>query len=154
MEEAIKQLERLTDAGIDFSINIIIGGAGKGRGYEHALANSKLLNRIKPKLIFVGGLHLEPGSQLEKDIREGVFVESTLRENIEEEIEMLKRLELENTIFFGLHPSNAVQAYGLLPTDKEKILATLEKGLNTISKEYLDAARLEKGPEGNLSFIR
>ena len=152
VDEAKRQLHRLTDAGMEFSINIIIGGAGSGKGFEHAMANSQLLNEVKPKLIFVGGLHVEQETQIAEDIRSGTFVESTLRECIEEEQEMLKRLNLKNCIFFGVHPSNPVPVYGILPQDKEDMLAELEDGLRTIRIKYLDAPYLEKGQQGTLNI--
>jgi len=65
---------------------------------------------------------------------------------------MLGMLDLENTIFFGLHPSNAVPVYGHLPEDKQDLLAALQDGLTSISNNYLDSPHLKKGPEGNLNL--
>lgn len=152
VDEAKGQLRRLQNAGIDYSVNIILGGAGRGKGCQHALANSQLLNEVNPRLIFVGGLHLEPGTKLAEYVRSGTFRESTLRETIEEEAALLRLLDLKDTIFFGLHPSNAVPVYGRLPEDKEDLLAALQDGLAAISNDYLDSAHLKKGPEGNLSL--
>ena len=152
VDEAKRQLRRLQNAGIDYSLNIILGGAGRGKGYRHALANSQLLNEVEPRLIFVGGLHLEPGTKMAEYVRSGAFSESTLRETVEEEAALLRRLDLKDTIFFGLHPSNAVPVYGRLPEDKEDLLAALQDGLASISNDHLDSAHLKKGPEGNLSL--
>lgn len=63
VDEAKRQLRRLQATGIDYSVNIILGGAGGGNGSLHAQASSQLLNEVKPRLIFVGGLHLEPGTR-------------------------------------------------------------------------------------------
>lgn len=153
VDEAKTQLNRLTNAGIDFSVNIIIGGAGSEKTYKNAIANSKLLNEINPKLIFIATLHVDPGSPLYEELNKGLFKENTLRENIEEEIEMLSGLNLSNTYFFGLHTSNVIPVHGMLPENKNEMIAKLKDGLNSIKAEYLDA-HLEKGAEGAISIIK
>lgn len=87
IDEAKVQLNRLTNAGIDFSINIIIGAAGSEKSHENAIANSRFLNEIKPYLIFVATLHIDGGSPLEAELKNGMFNENTLRQNMEEEID-------------------------------------------------------------------
>lgn len=153
VDEAKMQLRRLSDAGIDFSANIIIGAAGGENFRSNAASNISFLNEIKPKLIFVAALHVDPGSQLEAECERGVFRESTLREYIEEQIEMLSGLELENSYFFGLHTSNPIKVHGMLPARKQVMVETLKRGLESISPEYLDA-HPERGLEGaiNLKF--
>ncbi|BCG61131.1 radical SAM protein [Paenibacillus sp. URB8-2] len=153
VDEAKVQLQRLTEAGIDFSVNIIIGGAGSGKSHENAIANSKLLNEVKPKLIFIATLHVDPGSPLDEEVKEGLFIENTLRQNIEEEIETLKGLNLDYTYFFGLHTSNIIPVHGMLPDKKDEMIAALKEGLNSIGGEYLDG-HLKKGVEGRVSIPR
>ncbi|WP_010236538.1 radical SAM protein [Clostridium arbusti] len=153
VDEAKAQLKRLTNAGIDFSVNIIIGGAGSEKTHENAIANSKLLNEINPKLIFIATLHVDSGSPLDEEVNKGLFKENTLRQNIEEEIEMLSGLNLDNTYFFGLHTSNVIPVHGILPEKKDEMIATLKDGLNSIRVGYLDG-HLKKGAEGNISILR
>ncbi|MDT3428838.1 radical SAM superfamily enzyme YgiQ (UPF0313 family) [Paenibacillus forsythiae] len=151
VDEAKAQLKRLTQAGIDFSVNIIIGGAGSEKTHENAIANSQLLNEIQPKLIFIATLHVDPGSPLDEELSQGLFKENTLRQNIEEEIEMLSGLDLEHTYFFGLHTSNVIPVHGMLPQKKDHMIARLKNGLSSIRAEYLDA-HPEKGAEGSVSI--
>lgn len=153
VDEAKTQIKRLTKAGIDFSVNIIIGAGGKDRSSQHALASSLLLNEVKPKLIFIATLHIDPGSMLEEELKNGAFKENTLRENIEEEIELIQGLELEDTILFGLHTSNAVPVHGVLSQDKVEIINILENALRSIKQEYLDG-HIERGIEGAISIPR
>lgn len=153
VDEAKAQLKRLTNAGIDFSVNIIIGAAGSEKTHENAIANSQFLNEIHPNLIFIAALHVDPGSPLDEEVNKGLFKENTLRQNIEEEIEMLSGLTLENTYFFGLHTSNVIPVHGRLPEKKDEMIAALKDGLNSIRAEYLDA-HLKKGAEGSISILR
>jgi radical SAM superfamily enzyme YgiQ (UPF0313 family) len=44
LEEARTQLKRLNMAGIDFSLNIILGAAGSEKWIENAIANAQIIN--------------------------------------------------------------------------------------------------------------
>lgn len=153
IDEARTQLNRLTNAGIDFSVNIIIGAAGSEKSLENAIANAKLINEVKPSLIFIATLHVDPGSPLESELNKGIFKENTLRQNIEEEIEMLSRLDLNDTYFFGVHTSNVIPVHGVLSENKDEMLVTLKKGLKSIRPEFLDI-HLEKDAEGGVKILR
>ena len=65
---------------------------------------------------------------------------------------MLKRLELEDTVFYGLHTSNVIPVSGLLPRDKDLLVKRLENGLARIPERYLNS-HPEKGYEG-MSILR
>jgi radical SAM superfamily enzyme YgiQ (UPF0313 family) len=147
LEEARTQLKRLNKAGIDFSINIILGAAGSEKWLENAIANAKILNELQPYLIFIATLHIDAGSKLYDELKAGKFTENTLGQNLKEELEMLKRLELKNTIFFGLHTSNVIPVNGTLPEDKNELINYMEKGLTKIPEKILNS-KPEKGYEG------
>ncbi len=147
---AKKQLVRLKKAGIDFSLNIIIGGAGTEKHLVNARANATLVNETKPRLVFVANLHVDPGSELYEEMERGEFVENTLRQNLEEEIEFLQGLTLDSCFFYGMHTSNVVPVQGKLPQAKEALLDRLKEGMGEIDEMLLDARNLAKGREGNL----
>lgn len=154
LEEARFQLTRLKQAGISFSVNIIIGAAGGERHRQNALASAKMVNEVEPDLIFVATLHLENESPLRNDLLKGVFKENTLRETIEEERLFLENLKLEGTQFFGRHPSNAIPLDGTLSRDKKRMLQALEDGLRFMSSKHLDVlyTRLVRGREGAIQL--
>ena len=126
-EQAKYELNRLKSAGIDYGANIILGCAGPERRHENAAATSALLNETKPYLIFTGTIHSDPGCPLYEDIQNGRFVESTFGEYLDEEEELLERLDLSDCYLFGLHPSNIVTMHGNLPEDKAAMLALIRK---------------------------
>jgi hypothetical protein len=107
----------------------------------------ELLNEVKPYLIFLATLHVDAGSPLYEELRAGTFVENTLGQNLQEELELLKRLELDGTAFFGLHTSNVIPVAGTLPEDKDKLIEMLEKGMAKIPARILHS-KPEKGYEG------
>lgn len=151
LAEAKTQLHRLKGAGMDFSVNIILGAAGVEKSLENAIANSELLNEVKPYLIFVATLHIDQGSPLHEEWQAGRFVENTLGLNLLEELEMLKRLTLEKTVFFGMHTSNVVPVAGVLPEEKDELIESLEKGIASIPAGVLDS-KPAKGNEGTVSI--
>jgi len=144
------QLLRLKRAGFDFSLNIIIGGAGTERHLENGRANAALVNATKPNLVFVANLHVDPGSELYEEKMRGEFIENTLRQTLEEEIEFLENLTVDSCMFYGLHTSNVVPVQGMLPEAKQPMLTRLKNGLETIDQQLLNSRDLQKGREGNV----
>jgi len=149
LETAKTQLKRLKKAGIDYSINIILGALGEGHWEENAIANAAFLNEVQPYLIFTGTLHIDKGSRLEKDYMDGEYIEATIGEILQEEIEMTKRLELDDCIFFGLHPSNVVVASAYLPEQKGELVSYMEKQYLNMSEEK-KKMRPTRGSEGGI----
>ena len=147
LEEARTQLKRLNAAGIDFSANIILGAAGAEKWMENAAASALLLNEVRPYLIFLATLHVDAGSLLSDELKAGTFSENTLGQNSQEELELLRRLDLDGTAFYGLHTSNVIPVAGTLPEDKDRLIVMLEKGMMKIPARVLDS-RPEKGYEG------
>lgn len=150
LQTAKTQLARLKKAGFDFSLNIIIGGAGTEHHLENARANAAFINETKPNLIFIANLHVDPGSELYDEMEQGEFVENTLRQNLEEEIELLRHLDLKDCFFYGMHTSNVVPVQGTISTAKNGMLQRLEGALETMDEELLGSRNLAKGKEGNL----
>ena len=144
--EAVRELKRLRSAGMDYAANVILGGAGSGRQRENAEATAALLNETRPYLVFTGTLHSEPGCPLHEDLRTGAFRENTFREYLEEEECLLENLKLRGSYFFGLHPSNVVQVYGVLDRDQEKLLKEVRRRKEEL-REVLDLRPL-RGGEG------
>ena len=132
--EALYELGRLRAAGMDYGANVIFGGAGPGRLRDNAAATAEILNKTTPYLIFTGTIHADPGCPLYDDIQAGRFIEPTIGEHIDEEELFLELLELDNCLYFGLHPSNVVRMQGWLPRDKEAMLYEVRQTRTRLSK--------------------
>ena len=126
-KEANDELLRLKAAGFDYCLNIIFGAAGAALRRENAEATAELLNAAKPFLIFTGTVHADPGCPLYEDMKSGAFAEPTFGEYLEEEELLLNDLSLEDTYFFGLHPSNVLPMRGILPRDKGAMLNAIHE---------------------------
>ena len=126
-EESVTQLLRLKKAGMDFSLNVILGCAGADLWKENAEATADMLNRVQPHLLFIGTLHADKGCQLYYDMQNGIFKECTYGQLLDEQELLIRKLELNDTIYFGSHPSNVVPMEGYLPLHKEEMLDVIQK---------------------------
>ena len=138
--QARHELLRLKRAGIPWGANVILGAAGPALRSENAIATAELLSATQPNLIFTGTLHADPGCPLYEAIKSGAFAESTFGEYFDEEETLIERLELDDCVFFGLHPSNVVTMEGRLPQDKDRLLTELRD-----ERDYL-RGRLDRRP--------
>lgn len=147
--EAREQFGRLNAAGMPFNVNIVNAAAGPARVIEHAQANAAFLNEVQPTLVFVSPLHVDPGTPLYDEVAAGGFEECTLGQYLEEELELLRGLELDDAVFYGLHMSNPIQVAGRLPHDKQEMIETLRAGIASMPQQVRDSHPL-KGREGRI----
>lgn len=143
-KEAIEQLNRLNKAGIDFGLNVIFGALGREHSRENALETAKLVNYTKPYLLFTGTIHADEGAPLYDDMQSGKFRECTVSEYLDEEELFLKSINVP-CYYFGLHPSNVVPMHGMLPDDKEKLIAEIQSKRNRLSKKQLNSVPKRAG---------
>lgn len=139
-EEALRQLLRLNKAGMDYTINVILGCGGAGLWRENAEATAKLLNAVQPPVVFIGTLHAEPGSTLYNDMKTGAFQECTFGQLLDEQELLIRRLALQDTYYFGSHPSNILPMQARLPQHKQEMLEAVGQ-----MREHL-GARLDQYP--------
>ena len=60
-------------------------------------------------------------------MKSGAFKECTVGQLLDEQERLISRLELNNTIYFGSHPSNIVPMQAMLPKHKEEMLKIVRK---------------------------
>ena len=124
-EQALHELLRLRAAGIDYGANVILGAGGQDRRSDHARATAALMNETTPYLIFTGTIHADPGCPLYEEMHSGSFAENTVGEYLDEEELFLEELDLDDCLYFGLHPSNIVVMQGYLSRDKDAMLSEI-----------------------------
>ena len=144
--EAREQLLRLTEAGMDYSFNAILGCGGAELWKENADATADLINAVQPHLLFIGSLHAEPGCRLYQDMKDGVFHECTIGQLLDEQERLIRRLDLNNTYYFGSHPSNLVPMQGRLPEQKQDMIDVIRETREAL-RAQLDTFPL-RGGEG------
>ena len=147
-EEAREQLLRLTEAGMDYSFNAILGCGGAELWKENADATADLINAVQPHLLFMGSLHAQPGCRLYQDMQNGTFRECTIGQLLNEQERLLCRLDLEDTYYFGSHPSNLVPMQARLPDQKQDMIEAVRETREQL-RSHLDEFPV-RGGEGSI----
>lgn len=140
-EEAIRQLHRLDQAGIAYTLFYIIGMGGKGTGLQCALDTAKLFNALKPVRIVSTGMTVTEGTGAARLQAEGKFIQANEREKIEELKAFLENLEVD-TFYDGVHYLNPLH-FRFQTSDlqaREKAIASMENILATYSDSELEQA--------------
>lgn len=136
--DAKKQLSRLNEVGIRHNCILMLGTGGNGAGDQHITDTAALINATNPQIVGVTSLGFFEGSGLAKEVAAGNFIPATELEILEEERTLIKLIEVENLQFIGDHPINAVSISGLLPGDREDMIATLNYVIETSDDQFLN----------------
>lgn len=138
LADAEEQLERLNKAGITFFYGFMFGAAGKGRGIENAIANAKLINKVKPVGIVPTTLNVNVGTKLAADVANGTFEMATEREVLEEQIKTIELVDVP-TYYMGIHIINSVSFDAQLPKDKQLALDRVNYQIMNTKEEVLSS---------------
>ena len=133
---------------MDYSFNAILGCGGAERWKENAEATADLINAVQPHLLFIGSLHADKGCRLYEDMKNGTFHECTCGQLLDEQELLLSRLELEDTYYFGSHPSNLMPMQGILPKYKKEMINAVREMRDQL-REHLDEYPVRSG-EGSV----
>ena len=130
LQQAYEQIERMQKAGLIFNAHMMTGLAGKGRGMENAEATAEFFNRTKPSRIINFSIFHHKRAPLYRDIEAGRYIPSDEQENLREERRLLELLDVENLQYDGFHDAVLELRFrGILPKDREKLLAQVDKAL-------------------------
>lgn len=131
-----EQCSKMDAAGFRYIANFLNGLGGHGYGMKHAQDSARILNGLKPTMIYASSLTLMPGTPLHKQAQRGEFQEATEVEKLQEMIEFIKTLTTP-TIFEAVHVSIAVPLVGTIPQDKDKMIAAMQRVIDTIEESKL-----------------
>ena len=140
--DVTEQCLRLERAGMEYSLIYMTGLAGDGRGRATARRTVEAVNNLRPRFFGTTSLTIFPGSRFERRVREGSFATASEAERIDELIELVRGLSFR-TFFDARSPTNAIPVAGLLPYDRDRILATLDHARTHIDEDALAAHRRE-----------
>lgn len=121
-----EQCARLDAAGITYTLFYLAGMAGKGKGAENAKASAEAFNRIDPYRINVMTMSVFEGTPLYEMVQRGEFEPASERENFLEMRDFIAGLTDCETFIDTGHDVNLVRFDGVLPRDREGMVALLE----------------------------
>ena len=131
-------LDKMKEAGISYHAIVMQGIAGRGESITNAKETAKILNYYPPKGVYIMSTSIMPGSKLYEMRENGDFIETTNRENLNEQISLLENLDLpDETLYSSGHMVNMVNVSGHLDK-KELMVEKLRYALKTIDPQLLD----------------
>lgn len=134
-----KGIEKMKYADMTYNAIVMQGVAGAGNSKENARETAKFLNLYPPKGIFIMSTDVQKGSKLYQMRESGEFKETTNRENIKEQIELLKQLKVpEDVLYSSGHIVNLVNVTSHM-RNKEKMIKELEEALEEFDNQILDS---------------
>ena len=68
-------------------------------------------------------------------------MENTFEEYLDEEELLLSLLDLDDCLYFGLHPSNVVPMQGYLPEDKDTLIGGIGRKRKQLGKRLKERPR-------------
>lgn len=127
--EIIASGSKLKEAGIETSEYYLVGIGGRERTREHAINSALTLSAFSPDYIRLRTYIPMPGTPLFEDYQNGVFQLLSPHEALREIRLLVENLNCNNSQVFSDHINNYWNVHGLLPNDREIMLAGIDKAL-------------------------
>ena len=147
----VDQCKKMDEAGMPYIGNFLGGLGGHNYGLSHARESARVINQLKPAMIYASELTLFPDTPLSAEVDAGTFEEATELERIQELQEFIRCLTTE-TIFRAEHVTIPVPIYGKVPQDNAKMIAKFKRTIDENGEEnlrnYLSTAQKEFGKVG------
>lgn len=140
-EDMLQHYPRLDAAGIKYSVFYLCGMAGKGKCLESGLESAKVFSQLNPTTITMTTLTPFEGTKLRSEVEDGSFELAAESEVMLEAAAFLENLQCETTIS-GSHDSNLFKIDGILPRDRERLVATLRWRAENVNDHALAGVRL------------
>ena len=121
--------KKVMEAGINLSVTVLLGIAGKERSLIHARATGKLLSSMDPDYVGALTLMVIPGTPLADEIAAGRFELPDNLGLLMELREMIAATELTHGLFFSNHASNYLPVKVRYPQGKQQALDVIDLAL-------------------------
>ena len=124
------------------SVTAISGLGSVAHWREHAVDTARAVSEMKPDYLGLLTLMVEPGTPLEKWVREGSFTLLSPLEVLKETELFLQHVDSEGTVFRANHASNYLTLKGTLNGDRDALLGQIAaalEGRRDLKPEFLRA---------------
>lgn len=126
---------KLKQAEIEVSEYFLAGAGGRKYSEQHAINSARTLNAFSPNFIRLRTFYPVPGTPMYEAYHSGEFELQTPHETLREVKLLIENLECQGSVFLSDHSNNYCNINGLLPRDKDKMIADLDQLLSY--DEYL-----------------
>ena len=126
LDEVVKAGKKVKEAGISFSVTVILGLGGIEGSKKHVIETAKVLTEIDPDYAGALTLTLVPGTPLYQQWERNEFHPLSPFQSLDELRVMIEKSNFTDCFFSSMHASNYLSVRGKLPQDREKMLRELE----------------------------
>jgi biotin synthase-like enzyme len=131
--------KKVRASGIELSEYVILGLGGRRWWKEHAIQTARVLNEINPDFIRLRSLKVTSDMPLCEQVQSGEFDLQSEEEVVREERLFIEHLEGITSHLLSDHVLNLImEVQGVLPANKPKMLATIDRFLNMPEHEKLN----------------
>ncbi|MCP4578689.1 MAG: radical SAM protein [Deltaproteobacteria bacterium] len=123
------------EAGIELSIYILLGIGGQERTLVHARKTAQVLNAMNPEFIRVRTFLPKLNTLMLHQIRKGKFQLLSPHEVLRELAHIIENLSVTSKILSD-HYTNYLDVSGDMPSDKDRMLAVIQKGLKQDERSF------------------
>jgi radical SAM superfamily enzyme YgiQ (UPF0313 family) len=127
-DQAARAFNHVMAAGIELSVYLMVGVAGRERSKEHAAGSAEVLNRAAPDFVRLRTFVPALGTEWCDRWRRGDLTLLDAHEALAETRLLVERLR-GPTVLLSDHISNFLDVHGRLPDDRELMLATIDDAL-------------------------
>jgi len=124
--ELVEAGRKVKEAGINFSVTVILGLGGVERSGRHALETARVLTGIDPDYAGALTLTLVPGTPLYEQWERDEFHPLSPFQSLEELKLIIDNASFTDCFFSSMHASNYLSVRGKLPQDRERMLRELK----------------------------
>ena len=121
--------QKVRRCGFALSVTAISGLGSRELLHDHAVDTARALSAINPEYIGLLTLMVEPGTPLEKWVREGSFQVLSVGDVLRETELFLENIDSPGSVFRMNHASNYLTLKGTLNDDRQTLLRRVREGL-------------------------
>jgi len=121
--------KKVKEAGVAFSVTVILGLGGVERSKAHVFGTAKVLTEIDPNYVGALTLTLVPGTPLYEQWERNEFHPISPFQSLDELRLIIENSNFTDCFFSSMHASNYLSVRGKLPQNKDRMLRELEKVL-------------------------
>lgn len=128
--EHVEAARRAHEAGMKLSAIFLLGVAGPERSHEHAEGTARLITDMDPEFASLLTLTVVPGTPLAQLRAKGKFELPGVERMLEELRTVVALARPTRAVFRTNHASNYLPMAGVLPDDRERIVAVIDAALS------------------------
>jgi len=128
-QHCLEMGKKVKKAGMQLTVTLLLGIAGKERSLQHARATGKLVSGMDPNFASVLTVMLIPGTPLWEEYKKGDFKLPDQRELLIEMKELLAHTHLSRGLFSSHHASNYLPLRAWLPEGRQALLDLIDAAL-------------------------